>query len=286
VDGLYRTLVTPDGVPVDDRAVLYDQAFALLCFASAYAFCGEQRARTAAYELHDRLWTVLAREVGGFEETEQLMPPLTSNSHMHLLEASMAWFELDADARWLALAAHIVELALTRWIDARTGAIREFFGADWRPLAEKGRIIEPGHQFEWAWLLLRFAGHKADARLAPAALRLVEFGETFGIDRRRRVAINVCLDDGQPFDVGARLWPQTERIKAACAAGEVTGDASYFRIALEATKALMTYFDTPRRGLWRDRLNEDGRFVEEPAPASSFYHIVGAAAELKRALRL
>src|SRR5450631_3426005 len=34
-DGLYRTLVSVDGVALDDRALLYDQAFVLLSFAAS-----------------------------------------------------------------------------------------------------------------------------------------------------------------------------------------------------------------------------------------------------------
>src|SRR5215471_1620954 len=39
-DGLFRTLVTSDGTPVDDRALLYVQAFALLAFAAAAPLLG------------------------------------------------------------------------------------------------------------------------------------------------------------------------------------------------------------------------------------------------------
>ena len=34
-------------------------------------------------------------------------------------------------------------------------------------------------------------------------------------------------------------------------------------------------------GLWRDTLTPTNRFVEEPSPASSLYHIIGAVAALK-----
>jgi mannose/cellobiose epimerase-like protein (N-acyl-D-glucosamine 2-epimerase family) len=47
---------------------------------------------------------------------------------------------------------------------------------------------------------------------------------------------------------------------------------------------MQSYFATPLEGLWRDQLGVDGVFVEQPAPASSLYHIVGAALELQRAL--
>jgi mannose/cellobiose epimerase-like protein (N-acyl-D-glucosamine 2-epimerase family) len=32
----------------------------------------------------------------------------------------------------------------------------------------------------------------------------------------------------------------------------------------------------PLRGLWRDKLLADGTWIDEPAPASSFYHIIDA----------
>ena len=46
-DGLFRTLVAADGSPLDDRALLYDQAFGLLAF-NVSAAVGESRARARA----------------------------------------------------------------------------------------------------------------------------------------------------------------------------------------------------------------------------------------------
>jgi mannose-6-phosphate isomerase len=44
----------------------------------------------------------------------------------------------------------------------------------------------------------------------------------------------------------------------------------------------MRYLDTPTPGLWHDAMDERGAFVEQFAPASSFYHIVSAALQLQR----
>jgi mannose-6-phosphate isomerase len=284
-DGLYRSKVAPSGTSVDEHVELYDQAFALLCFASAYSFCGDQRWRTEAYALHGCIRTQLGRTAGGFEESMPSRLPLSANSHMHLLEAALAWLEVDTHPCWLALATEIVELALEHWIDPSSGAIGEYFGSDWQPVHAQGGIVEPGHQFEWGSLLLHFARHRADARLTPAALRLMEFGETWGVDPQRRAVMNSCWMDGRREDAEARLWPQTERIKAACVAAEVTGASIHASRASEATQTLLRYFDTSVCGLWRDRLTIDDSFLEEPAPASSFYHIVGAAVALDRLAR-
>jgi mannose-6-phosphate isomerase len=135
--------------------------------------------------------------------------------------------------------------------------------------------VEPGHQFEWAWLLMRST---PDAR--PAALRLIEVGELHGV--RERFAINALLDDFSIHDGNARLWPQTERLKAALLAAELTGDARYLSSADEAATTLARYLDTRVAGLWRDQRLADGTWPIEPSPASSFYHIVSAVQALTR----
>lgn len=273
-DGLYRTVVAPDGSPVDDKAWLYDQAFALFAMAQAAGALPERKAELAgkAHALRRALdgwrWPD-----GGFKE-----PPAQyvrqSNPHMHLFEASLAWAEVDEDPAWNALADEIAALALGKFIDGN-GALHEFFAEGWT-LAEgvDGRIVEPGHQLEWAWLLERWAQLRGHDDAHRAALRLFRIGVDWGVHDERGVATQQLLDDGSIHDDVARLWPQTERIKAAV----ILGDEAE---AVQGIEGLKLYFDTPVRGLWRDKFRPDGTFVDEPAPASSFYHIICAIAELK-----
>ena len=282
-DGLFRTLVAPDGSVLDDRAVLYDQAFVLLALAESQSVLGPQPEllQTAAV-LRTALYQQLKRSGPGFSSAVPDALPLLANPHMHLLEAALSWIRISNDAAWSALAAEIVALALSRFIDPVSGAVREHFDADWTPLAGiAGRIVEPGHQFEWAWLLLRWDGVEGGSA-HQAAVRLVQLGETHGI--RDGVAINELLDDFSVRDGEARLWPQTERLKAAVRMAAMTGDARYWSMAVQAARGLRRYLDTAVRGLWYDRLTVEGQFVQQPAPASSFYHIVCAIGELTAVL--
>jgi len=285
-DGLYRTLLATDGSPLDDTAVLYDQAFVL--FGQAAVFRAQPRradALTSASDLCDRLHRDMKNRSGGFRSAAGLGGPLLSNPHMHLLEAALAWFEATGAPSWKALAREIAALALTAFIDPNRGYLREAFSADWSPApGTEGRIVEPGHQFEWAWLLMRWARIGGWSEAQSAAQRLIEIGEAAGSDARRGVAINALLDDFSLHDDGARLWPQTERIKAGAALAVATGDPRGWEIANRGAAALVRFLDTPIAGLWRDKMRSDGTFVEEPAPASSFYHIVCAVAELDRTL--
>ncbi len=59
---------------------------------------------------------------------------------------------------------------------------------------------------------------------------------------------------------------------------------AYLASAARAIAALQLFLDVPLKGLWRDKLNADGRFVEEDVPASSFYHILCAIYELEDCL--
>ncbi|MDB6091803.1 MAG: mannose-6-phosphate isomerase [Gammaproteobacteria bacterium] len=282
-DGLFRTLVAPNGTGLDDSALLYDQAFVLLALAESQKISGsDPKLVQAAQALRSRLYEHLKRPGPGFSSGVPDALPLLANPHMHLLEAALSWTTVSDEPAWRALADEIGHLALERLIDSRTGALHERFAESWTPLSSPAqRIVEPGHHFEWAWLLLRW-GNRPDTAVLNAATRLVEIGETHGV--RQGVAVNALLEDFAVHDGAARLWPQTERVKVAVRLAMLTGDPRYWSMTERATEGLRRYLDTEVPGLWFDRLTVDGQFVRERSPASSFYHIVGAIGELASAL--
>jgi len=119
---------------------------------------------------------------------------------------------------------------------------------------------------------------------AFALLAFCEAPRLLGPDRGLRQAAEALLDDMTVHDPEARLWPQTERLKAHSLMARLTGEPRHWRLAGEAAQALEGYFHTGARGLWHDRRLPDGSFVRETSPASSFYHIVCAVGELASAL--
>lgn len=274
-DGLFRTLVAKDGTPLDDDALLYDQAFALLAFASAAEVLGPGSGMVAEGErLRSALMQHMRRRDGGFYSQTTPGPPLQSNPHMHLLESALAWSRVNASSQWDAIADEIGGIALEHFIDPRCGALRENFDERWAPAEGlSGRIIEPGHQFEWAFLLLSWKGaERGDVR--RAAIRLIDNAERHGV--RNGVAINALLDDFSVHDGAARLWPQTERLRAAAIAARLIGDAKYWEMACEAAMGLERYLDAPVPGIWQDQLLPSGEFRPVAVPAGNLYHIVGA----------
>jgi mannose-6-phosphate isomerase len=261
---------------------LYDTAFVVLGLAhGARALPGRADELVAAAESLI-LWTEAhwAHPDGGFREGDVMpTPPRRQNPHMHLLEALLALHETTGEARWLTRANRIATLFRVRFFDETVGVLPEFFDDQWRPMAgDPGRIVEPGHLFEWCWLLdqLKRAG---GIDFTPEGERLRTFGERFGVDGAG-FAMDGVWRDGAAQAATARLWPQTERLKANVARLLTADDPDAVTAAEQAFDSLTAYFATPVDGLWWDRREPDGRFRNEAAPASSFYHITLGLSEL------
>ena len=286
-DGLIRTLVDADGAVLDDSVSLYDQAFGLFALASVTRTQPQILGLEArAKRLLEQLKARQANPLGGFDETAPRTLPLQSNPHMHLFEATLAWTEVSEDPIWQAQADEIAELCLSKFIEPHLGCVREYFDGDWNASAGvEGLKFEPGHQFEWGWLLLRWGKAKSRPDAIAAARKMIALAETHGIDPVRGVAYNVLLSDLSVHDAQSRLWPQTERIKAGILLAQMTGDADALRGVVEGALGLLKYLDVPIKGLWHDRMQPDGSFIDEAAPASSFYHIICAIVELHRAVQ-
>jgi mannose/cellobiose epimerase-like protein (N-acyl-D-glucosamine 2-epimerase family) len=280
-DGLYRTLIDSTGAPLDQNALLYDHAFVLLGLSGAAHILEDrtdlERRALELRTLMEHRWRLPS---GGFLSDDATRNVREANPHMHLLEACLAWSEIGKDLSWTASVEELAELAVTRFINPESGAIHETFRSTWEPAPGlAGRIVDPGHQFEWAWILMRCRG-KNISRYRSAALRLIEYGELHGI--RDGAAVNAILSDGSIHDAKARLWPQTERLKAALLAHEITNEPKFVDIGVEAAGTVLRYLGTDIPGLWRDERSAEGSFSVGASPASSFYHLVGAIAELSR----
>jgi len=276
-DGSVISTVDQDGSVLDATFDLYNQAFALLAYACGHGSLdlgGDWQSR--GYALLGTLKREFAHPAGGFREDREGRLALRANPHMHLLEAALAWLAIDPHPVWRDLADEIVALCLERFIDRDTAALRELFASDWTPVSgTPGEVLEPGHHYEWAFLLDRWS--KLAGRNRPAEVpKLIAFADAKGLDRKRRVAVNGIKLDSSVDDATARLWPQTERIRAYLI-DRHDGDEARLR---EAIESLSRYLDAPLPGLWYENLAADGRFIVEAAPATSLYHIVGAITEL------
>ncbi|MEP0940374.1 MAG: AGE family epimerase/isomerase [Rhizobiaceae bacterium] len=285
-NGMLRSVLTHEAMPVDPSNKLYDQTFVLLALATARHKV--DHAQHQALELLLKIENKYRRaDRAGFIEN-CVDHPFQSNAHMHLFEAALAWSEACREDRvngelWENLASEIAELARHRFIDSQGGFIREFFNALWLPKeGPDGTVVEPGHQFEWAWLFARWAKYTGNDVYHEVAEKLFRCGAK-GISQKHGAAVNTLDDQLVQVTGEARLWPQTEWLKAALVLFEgATGFMRcYYLAQIEAAfAALAEYLDTPTDGLWYDKMLANGQFEKHVSPASSFYHIACAIEQL------
>ena len=279
-DGLVGRELAADGSGLKDASAdLYDTAFALFALASA-AKAGEDHSLGAAKEILKSVDTILADKThGGYAEALPRGERRLQNPHMHLLEACHALYLADPQGGHLVRAQKIVDLFSAKMLDPATTTLGEYFAPDWSALSGKAfNEIEPGHQFEWVWLLQRHAALTGN-ELHAALPQLYAFALAT-LDEEGR-ALTACGRDGQIVDASRRTWMQTEALKAHLAMLELGMEEPATERAVESFDILMDEYLTPEGG-WIDRFDADGQVGTENMPASTGYHVVLAFAELIR----
>jgi mannose-6-phosphate isomerase len=276
-DGGYAWRFDLDHTPIDLTRDLYDHAFVLLALASATAVVGTAALRDKALALLRWLDAAFPHAQGGYLESLPPCLPRRQNPHMHLLEALLAAYEAFGDAVFLDRAGELAALFATRLFDWQSGALPEYFDDQLRPEREGGIfLVEPGHHCEWVWLLHRLrALGGSHARLDDIATRLMAFVDRGAIDPAHGGIFDLMGSDGAVREHGARLWPQTERLKAEFLRADAQRDK-----CLQSLAALRAYLRPD--GLWHERRSAEGVLLGQPAPASSLYHLTASVLTVER----
>jgi len=278
-----KTLAADGHGLIDASADLYDIAFVL--FALAEAARGPGPAGDAL-DAARRILAALdasARDTvhGGYAEALPPPPHRLQNPHMHLLEACLSLHRADPDGGHLLRAGALIDLFETKLTAGEGGLLGEIFKPDWSaPDGDAAHIVEPGHQFEWVWLLHTWS-RLAQKPLPDAATRLYNFAVST-LDASGR-ACQIITRDGAVQDTSSRTWPQTEALKAHLALYEQTGAERHAAAASRSVDVLMDTFLTEDGG-WIDHFAADGTVLAKTMPASTGYHVVCAFSELIRVM--
>ena len=140
---------------------------------------------------------------------------------MHLLEACLSLARLiRRRIIWRAQRASS-SLFHTRFTVSEGGLLGEKFLPDWSmPTGAAAEIVEPGHQFEWVWLLhthARAAGGRRRRRWRASV-------SVPPLSMRPGALVREVTRAGAPHDASRRTWPQTEALKAHLAMFEQRGE--------------------------------------------------------------
>src|SRR3954452_12412789 len=187
-----------------DRAqkTTYAQAFALFALAEFVRVSGNDDARELAARTFDLLETrAHDDEFGGYFELFapdwspaprhdvspiDRRPPRVKlvNTHMHVLEATVAAHRVELDARATTRVTELVDIFTTRAVRPRYGAaLTDAWQRDWRP-EWRDKLVRYGHLPEVAWLLVDGAEAVGAPLEAPlrVATTILEYVAPFGRD--------------------------------------------------------------------------------------------------------
>jgi mannose-6-phosphate isomerase len=283
--GGFAFSVSDEGSVVSPARDAYAHAFVLLAIAALYRLNGDSRLigyadRTIAF-LDARLRDPV--HGGLYDRAPVEDRHKRQNPHMHLLEAYLVLESAAPGRGYLERAQDLVELFKTRLFLADPGVLLEYFAEDWsaHPDPLKRRIFEPGHHFEWVWLLREYE------KMSGEDLRRW-INPLDRIARQHGLAENGLIFDEVSTDMTAvrrshRLWPHTEAAKAAVATLHIgEGDAPAFASAM-IDALFYAFLDKPFAGGWIDHIGARGDPLVDYAPASSLYHLFLAATEMWRA---
>ena len=282
LSGWARTLAA-DSLFVKDAATdLYDTAFALFALCWYYRLTRSEEALKLAHETLDFIDARMRHPNGkGFLHVIPAVGWRQQNPHMHLLEAALVGVEACGHARFADLARELIELFRTYFFDAESASLFEYFTEDWaRAPGADGALTEPGHQFEWAWILGR-ASSLLGMDLGAEAKGLVYGAETKGVSSDG-LTYNTVTGGGEPIDLGSRTWPNTERIKGHIAMFEMFGADP--RPAVDSSVAILfqNHLAHAPNGAWIDLFDANRQPLSKQIPTSTLYHLFLAFAEIMR----
>ncbi len=267
----------------------YESSFVILAMAWYHRATGS----TEALQLAEQAYACLEHRLqdpvhGGFFEEHPFTAklPRRQNPHMHLLEATLAMHGATRAPVWLERATALVSLFERAFFDAESGSLGEYFDAQWQPAAgAEGALREPGHQFEWVWLLQQYIQASGRSELNAIVERLFEFGTRHGMNQTgplRGAALDEVDKSGEPRGPSMLMWPQTEFVKACVARFDATGQAAYRDKALAHWALMRTHFFREDGCNWVNQRGPNGESLVDETLSRVLYHVVHSTSELAR----
>jgi mannose/cellobiose epimerase-like protein (N-acyl-D-glucosamine 2-epimerase family) len=277
--GGFASKFSCDGTKLSNNLDFYDLSFCLFALAHAYRVLADVTLQDEAIQLVNFIHKQFVHQAGGFVEGIPACYPRRQNPHMHFLEALLEWRSISDHPIFIEASDLIISIFYNKFYDPISGALFEYYDDELNAFkTDENGVTEPGHHFEWFWLIARykFLSHKH----LPATIQLYKFAHNYGFNISTKLLWSEVSPDGRPMKSQVRLWPHTEWIKA-----ELVADDQNCNIGnvINAWSSLKRFLDCPRLGLWYETFDHKTcKFVEAPSPASSLYHIVLAIAVLNQ----
>ncbi|MBO9766582.1 MULTISPECIES: AGE family epimerase/isomerase [Xanthomonas] len=290
-----------DGVVEDDMNHCYGVAFVLLAYA-----CGLKAGVDEARAWMDETWQLLEKyfwdaQFGLYRDEADAQFNFTSyrgqNANMHMCEAMIAAYEASGEQRYLDRALVLAENMTLRQAAKADGLVWEHYDLQWNIDWDYNRDnpkhlfrpwgFQPGHQTEWAKLLMLLDRYAPADWLLPTAQHLFDVAVARSWDAQRGGLYYGFDPDGNVCDDDKYFWVQAESLAAAALLAQRSGDDRYWQWYDKLWAYSWAHMVDHRYGAWYRILDADNRkYSDEKSPAGKTdYHTMGACYEVLNVLR-
>ena len=289
-DGFYAWELTAGQVS-DGRAMAYGHAFVL--FAAAHAL---QAGLASAQSVLDEVWSLLEqhfwepahgayldelswseREPDGYRG---------QNANMHMCEACLAAWKATREEKFLDRAEQLAQKFALELADLNSGLVWEHYTQDWLPDMDyhkdqpddlfKPWGFQPGHQVEWARLLLSLLEIRAQSWYLDRAETLYRNGMKDGRDLDYGGIFYGFGLDGEICAPSKYFWVQAESIATAWRLFWLTEKPNYRDDYLEFWRYAWDHFMDHQHGAWFRILSREGQKIDrlKSPPGKTDYHVL------------
>ena len=290
-----------NGKPEDRSNHCYGVAFVLLAYSSAH-----QAGITEAASWMDETWELLEKRYwddGAGLYRDEASPDWVfndyrgQNANMHMCEAMLSAYEASGASRYLERAYLLADHMTRRQAEKAQGLVWEHYDRHWEPDWDYNRDdpkhlfrpwgFQPGHQVEWAKLLLIMARHRSEAWLLPRARELFDLSLLRAWDTVHGGICYGFAPDGSICDGDKYFWVQAEALAAAALLAHASSEAKYWDWYQRIWDYSLKHMVDHRYGGWFRILSQANRkYSDEKSPAGKTdYHTMGACYEVLRSLR-
>ncbi len=290
-----------DGLVEDDMNHCYGVAFVLLAYS-----CGLKAGIEEARAWMDETWQLLEKhfwepEFGLYRDEADAQFNFTSyrgqNANMHMCEAMIAAYEASGEQRYLDRALSLADTMTRRQAAKADGLVWEHYDLQWNIDWDYNRDnpkhlfrpwgFQPGHQTEWAKLLMLLDRYAPTDWLLPTAQHLFDVTVERSWDAQRGGLYYGFDPDGKVCDDDKYFWVQAESLAAAALLAQRSGEARYWQWYDKLWEYSWKHMIDHRYGAWYRILDADNRkYSDEKSPAGKTdYHTMGACYEVLNVLR-
>ncbi len=289
------------GQVLDNSKKIYGQAFCIYALAEYFRAFDTPVALRKATELFELLerhahdpveggyWEVRRSDWSEATDTrlseKDMNEKKSMNNHLHLLEAYTNLCRIWRDSRLITRLRELIQL-FERRILSPARHLHHFFNEHWQP---RSRAYTYGHDIEGSWLLCEAAEVLGDAdqlgRVRSVALLMAGAVLEQGFDAEGGLYYEG--QDGRVIDQGKEWWPQAEAVVGFLNAFQLSGQARYFKAALQIWDFIEARLADREHGEWFWRINPDGKPDSNQPKVSEWkgpYHGVRACLETLRRL--